>query len=123
MKKLKKIFYVIITIFIIVLSLSTIVLADDIGKLVQNVEYTEEFKEWLKLSDEEKQKTIMPRQYEIKNINIQNKNPFREMSILKANGSSKYSLKDIISNNLIIRNQKTQIHVGHLRHYHHLKQI
>lgn len=106
MKKLKKIFYVIITIFIIVLSLSTIVLADDIGKLVQNVEYTEEFKEWLKLSDEEKQKTIMPRQYEIKNINIQSKNPFREMSILKANGSSKYSLKDIIPNNLIIRNQK-----------------
>ena len=56
MKKLKKIFYVIITIFIIVLSLSTIVLADDIGKLVQNVEYTEEFKEWLKLSDEENRK-------------------------------------------------------------------
>lgn len=106
MKKLKKIFYITIIIFIIVLSLSTIVLADDNGKLVQNVEYTEEFKEWLKLSNEEKQKIIMPRQYEIKNINIQSKNPFREMSILKANGSSKYSLKDIIPNNLIIRNQK-----------------
>ncbi|MEI3357339.1 MAG: hypothetical protein V8R81_10330 [Clostridia bacterium] len=51
------------------------VFAANIANEIQKEEYTEDFKKWLELSDEEKQKTIMPRMYEVENTNIISKNP------------------------------------------------
>ena len=66
-------------VFLLILMLNLLanhkVFAANIANEIQKEEYTEDFKKWLELSDEEKQKTIMPRKYEVENTNIISKNP------------------------------------------------
>lgn len=105
MKKLKRIFLT-ITLLIFVSTLFTNqkvfgINAGDIGR----VEYSEEFQEWLKLSDEEKEKVIMPRPYNIKFSRTVSKNPLYSAMKLKASLDTRYSLKDIIPTNLTIKDQ------------------
>ena len=76
-------------------------------------EYSEEYEQWLQLSDEEKENTIEPRKYDIitqkdnttylKELN----NVFRMQQLLRANVSVDYNLRDIIPENVVIRNQMT----------------
>ena len=107
MKKLKNTVKII---FLLILMLNLLanhkVFAANIANEIQKEEYTEDFKKWLELSDEEKQKTIMPRMYEVKNTNIISKNPLYLARMLKASANSRYSLKDIIPANVIIKNQQ-----------------
>ena len=55
--KLSKIL-LILTIFIVTLSFQRVYANDDLEKMIQKVEYSEEYKKWLELSDEEKSKRI-----------------------------------------------------------------
>lgn len=65
-------------------------------------EYTEEYKKWVELPDEEKAKYTMPRMFEVpKTENNIEKNFY----LLKSNTASKFSLKDIIPSNVTIKNQ------------------
>lgn len=99
MNKLKKI--LIVFIFTMVL-LSTSVFA----KIeVKPIEYTERYKEYLELSDEEKQKLIEPRSFYATNNTIANKNLFRIARNVKATLESNYSLKNYIPENIIVKNQ------------------
>ena len=76
-------------------------------------EYSEEYEQWLQLSDEEKENTIEPRKYDIitqkdnttylRELN----NVFRMQQLLRANVSVDYNLRDIIPENVVIRNQMT----------------
>jgi len=108
MRKLKKAITVIITglILLLILLANQNVFASSSESLFQKVEYSEDFKKWLALSEEEKKNTIMPRMYEIGNTNIVSKNPLYVARMLKASINSRYSLKDVISPNLVIRNQQ-----------------
>lgn len=107
MKKLKNAVKIV---FLLILMLNLLanhkVFAANIANEIQKEEYTEDFKKWLELSDEEKQKTIMPRMYEVENTNIISKNPLYLARMLKASANSRYSLKDIIPANVIIKNQQ-----------------
>ena len=74
-------------------------------------EYSEQYEQWLQLSDEEKANTIEPRKYDIvmqkdnatylKELN----NVFRVQQLLRATISANYNLKDVIPENVTIKNQ------------------
>ena len=107
MKKQKKIFTIIIfSVFMLILFASQEVFASNIANSLSRMQYSEEFKEWLKLSDEEKEKVIMPRMYNVKSSTTEYKNPLFLTRMLGSSVNSRYSLKDVIPTNLAIRNQQ-----------------
>lgn len=107
--KLKRICIVIL----IVLAIFSIQVhaATDLGSLLTKTEYSDEYKAWLELSDEEKKEVMQPKKYKqtIKKNDIQNvkrmNNLVRTMGFLKASTDSKYNLKDVIPENVVVRNQ------------------
>lgn len=107
MKKLKKAISITILVFLILIILSNQkVFAINNVNILEREEYTEDFKKWLELSEEEKQNVIMPNPYKIENTNIISKNPLYIAKMLKASMSSRYSLKDVIPANVVIKNQQ-----------------
>lgn len=105
MNKIKKLF-IITLLFMLILLANQQVFASNIANSLTKTEYSEDFKTWLELSDEEKQKVLMPRMYDIPNTKVEYKNPFFQSRMLRSSLSSKYSLKDVIANNIIVRNQQ-----------------
>jgi len=70
MKKTIRNLMIIFLLFIMFLLLSKDVFANNIANSLSEKEYSNEFKEWLNLSDEEKQKVMMPRIYDIESSEI-----------------------------------------------------
>lgn len=105
MKKQKK-SLIILLLVLILISISSQKIYASNTNLFQKKEYSEEFKKWIELSDEEKENSIIPRMYEIENTESVSKNPLNIARMLKASNSTRYSLKDIISANLVIKNQQ-----------------
>lgn len=105
MKKLKKNLTIkILFIFIIILLLGSKSFAsNDIANSLHPVNYTDDFKKWLELSEEEKKNTMQPRLYDITTSTSRVQNPF--FRALRAYTDSNYSLKNTIPTNLTIRNQ------------------
>lgn len=92
--------------FSIILNNQKIFATNTANLFQKSEEYTDEYKEWLELSDEEREKVMMPRIYEVKYEENTNQNPIYLAKMLRASAVQKYSLKDIIPANLIIKNQK-----------------
>lgn len=106
MSKLKKTL-AITTLLVILLNLVTnVVYAVDAESLFKQVEYSEDYKKWLELSDEEKEKVMQPRMYDVITSNTESNNLIYRARLVGANASSRFSLKDVIPTNLTIRNQK-----------------
>ena len=105
-----KLFSLIVAIFMI-FSFSFVYANNELESQISKTDYSEEYKEWQKLSDEEKENSIMPRKYDIiksqdnatylKNL----KNIFRMQMLLKGPLMDSYNLKDVIPENTTIRNQ------------------
>ena len=74
MKKQKK-SLIIILLVLILISISSQKIYASNTNLFQKTEYSEEFKKWIELSDEEKENSIIPRMYEIENTESVSKNP------------------------------------------------
>lgn len=105
MKKLMKIAS--ITAIFTILTFSYSVYASSTGNSIQKQEYSEEFQKWLKLTDEEKEKVIMPRAYDVEVSQTRSTNPLYKARLLRSSINLKYNLKDVIPRNLSIRNQKS----------------
>ncbi len=102
MKRTKTIFAIII--FVTILLIQFNVDAKGIADLIHPTEYTEEFKNYLNLNEEEKEKiSLVPRPYEI--IKTANRNPFKLARILGATAETSYTLQTIIPDNLIVKDQ------------------
>ncbi|MBR3152161.1 MAG: InlB B-repeat-containing protein, partial [Clostridia bacterium] len=88
--------FIIISIFIIMIcfisSKSVIYAKDSESPKLTQREYSEEYKKWLELSDEEKEKTIMPSPYEIQYNNSLTKKVYN--AVKASTLESYYSLKD-----------------------------
>ncbi len=104
----------IITIFIItvtLLSFRQIYAKSTLEEKFTFSEYSEEFKKWLALSEEEKSKVIQPNMFNIKKKtnNIQYlksiNNILKTAQLLEGTALNKYNLKDDIEDNIKIRNQ------------------
>lgn len=106
MKKIIRNITIILLLFMLILLASQEVFASNIANSLSKMEYSEEFKEWLKLSDEEKEKVIMPRMYNIKSSTTEYKNPLFLTRMLGSSVNSRFTLKDVIPTNLVIRNQQ-----------------
>lgn len=109
MKKMKKIMKnvtIILLLFLLILLASQEVFASNVANSLTKMEYSEDFKKWLELPDEEKKNVMIPRMYEVPYTRIEYNNPLYITRMLRANVNSKYSLKDIIPDNLSIRNQQ-----------------
>ena len=105
MKKQKKLIVQILIFLTIVLS-GYNVFATDIINHFGELKYSEEFKKYSELSDEEKEKVIMPKMYEVQKSKRVVTNPLKLAKLLGATLETKYSLKDVIPANVVVRNQK-----------------
>lgn len=106
MSKLKKqLFIITILVLNLILLINSNVFAVNTAELLERIEYSEKFKEWIKLPKEEREKVIMPLPYEPKRISGIYQNPLYTATIVKASLDERYSLKDVIPENLIIKNQ------------------
>lgn len=105
MKKIRKIVITLLLLLTFILVSSQSIIASNTG-LFQKDEYTEEFKEWIQLSEEERKNVIMPRMYTIESQQTVSKNPLYMARMLKASFDSKYSLKNVIPANMVIKNQE-----------------
>ena len=105
MKKTKTIFVIII--FTMILLIQFKVDAKSIADLIRPIEYTEEFKQYLNLSDEEKENvSIIPRPYVIMKTENRFKNPFKLARIVGSTAETSYTLQTIIPENLVIKDQR-----------------
>lgn len=109
MKKENKNIKKIITFMIIVFILSATNIVYGITSKVE--EYTPEYKNWLNLSDEEKEKTVMPAMYKVTNASTTSdylkdmNNLSKFITLVGSSLESRYSLKDVIPENTTIKNQ------------------
>lgn len=111
MKKIILRMIYIFSIIIFIISCGNVYASSNLQSIVSKTEYSEEYKEWLKLSDEDKTKTLEPRKYNIiteqtngkylKSIN----NVFKVQQLLRATIPSSYDLKTIIPENVKVKNQ------------------
>lgn len=104
MKKQKKILAQLL-IFLTIILTSSKVFATDLANYLGKIQFSENYSKYLDLSDEEKENVIVPRMYDIPKTTKQTTNPLKMSKILRSTLSSKYSLKDIISENMVIKNQ------------------
>ena len=105
MKKLRKKLIITFLLILLIFLTNKGVLASNIADSLEKVEYSEDFKNWLELSEEEKKKVLMPRMYDVLDTEVKYKNPLYLTRMLRSNLDTKFSLKDIIANNIVIRDQ------------------
>ena len=105
-KRKKQLLIIFMLVFMLFVSSGKMVYAQNMADLIERVEYSEDFKNWLELSEEEKEKVQMPRMYNVESFTNKSTSPLYIAKMLKAGINSKYSLKDVIPSNLSIRNQK-----------------
>ena len=109
MKKQKKLIKIRIFALIVFLALFICnnVFAINVSEKIIGLDYSKEYLEWLKLDDETKKNSIMPRIYNVysnPDKNIQN--PIKSAIAVQATTENKFNLKDYIKNNLVIKAQK-----------------
>lgn len=105
MKRLKKIFEIVI-ITVIMCSMTNIAFATDFSEYLSDEEqYTDEFLEWQDLSDEEKAIRIQPRTYIVPKTKAESTNPINIVENLSAKYESKYDLRNVIPENMVVKNQ------------------
>ena len=103
---------IIMLILIITISSLKAVKAESIQPNLSGVEYSDEYKKWLELSDEERKNKVMPKMYDVltktdsktylKNMD----NLFRAQVLMRASAvDSRFDLRDEIRGNVKIRNQ------------------
>jgi len=73
---------------------------------ISQVEYTEEYKKWLELPEDERNKIIAPKMFDLDVEYTGNRILTKIKTLMNSLSDSKYDLRDKISNNLKIRNQK-----------------
>ena len=106
MKNVKKILIITVLFMVVTIFIGHVVFAEELQDcLVDKIEDTEEFKKWEALPDEEKEKVIQPANFVVPKTKIETKNPINIVDALSALYEKKYDLRDIISNNLVVKNQ------------------
>lgn len=93
------------------LSLNKVFANTNIKNTIKEAEYSDAYKHWLSLSEEERQNTLEPLKYDIvpyesnkeylKSMN----NVFKANTLLKNSLDTRFSLKDIIPENIIVKDQ------------------
>lgn len=104
MKQIKKIGIIAILFMLLFLSRQEI-LANSLTQNLIRREYTKEYKEYLQLTEEERQKVLPPRMFEVEESTKEIKNPLRLARSVGNALTPKFSLKDVIGENVVAKNQ------------------
>ena len=104
MKKKKHIIFVIILFFVMMITTKKVFASDFINK-IKIPEYTEDYKKWLQLSEEEKENVLEPRMYEIPRTSVKYKNPLKFTRMLGVSYEPNFSLRSYIPKNVVVRDQ------------------
>ena len=101
----------ILIIITIIFSFGMVYANDNSGVKVTESEYSEAYKKWLNLDEEERKTTVQPRKYDV-TTNTDNSsylknmdNVFKAQKLVRASIPTKYDLRDVIPENVTIRNQ------------------
>lgn len=95
-----------IIIFFSVILFSCQVFATSIVDYIEEMKFSDDYLEYLSLSDEEKEGVMVPMMYEIPKNKALVTNPLKWAKMLKSSLASKYSLKTVIPENLVIKDQQ-----------------
>ena len=110
MRKFNKCIILIILIIEVIIMTNYYVFADNSENeefdFIQRVEYSDEFSKWIELSESEKLETIQPKIYDELNTPMIITNPHYQVNLIGSSLNSKFSLKDVINDNVAIRNQR-----------------
>lgn len=104
-KNLRKILILMI-IFLLTLFVSNTVFASDFTKYIGEIEYSQEYLDWLELDDDIKKDSLMPRMYNVYKYTQTPTNPLKAARLLGGTLENKFSLQQYIKDNLVIKNQK-----------------
>ena len=109
MKKLKKAIIFIILVIALIFVTNQYVYAEkkseNVNDFISKVNFSEDFENWVKLSKDNETNIIQPKIYDELNTPFTPKNPLYKVNFVGASLNSRYSLKDVIPNNVAIRNQ------------------
>ena len=105
-KQKKSVITLIFTLTILLIFLSTNkVWAFNTKNIVTDMEYSQEYLDWLELDEDIRANSIMPRMYNIYSSDREFTNPVKLARLLGSTTQTKFNLKDYISNNMVIKNQ------------------
>lgn len=107
MKQIKKIVLIIVLLLLVPFLIRTETLANSLTDNLSRKEYTEEYKEYLQLTEEEQERVLPPRMFEIeqeKTTRIM-RNPLRLARSVGNGLIPKFSLQDVIGENVVVKNQ------------------
>ena len=105
MNKLQKKIGSIIILFLLIISIEPKTFAKNSNGEIGEIDYSSQYLEWLKLDKETKEKYLMPRIYNVYANDETIYNPIKNVKLLSSTITSKFNLKDYISNNMVIKNQ------------------
>ncbi len=110
MSTLLKIYIIFLIAVIYTFNYSSLAAKGGMEATAGSVEYSEEYKKYLNLTDEEKEKVLMPSQYDVTKEVVASGNPVYISNLMGSvlgadSSSSKYDLRDVISQNLVVRDQ------------------
>ena len=109
MKKLRKAIIFIILVIALIFVINQYVYAErkseDVNDFISKVNFSKDFENWVKLSKDNETNIIQPKIYDELNTPFTPKNPLYKVNFVGASLNSRYSLKDVIPNNVAIRNQ------------------
>ena len=108
MKKYKIRFLTMLILVVLVVQSATPVFAFSFGKPKLNLElgeYSQAYQEWLELPEEEKEKVMQPSIIDIKPVKVNSSNPLASVGASLSTSERRFSLKDIIPENTVVRNQ------------------
>ena len=101
-KQKKSVITLIFTLTILLIFLSTNkVWAFNSKNIVTDMEYSQEYLDWLAQDEETKENSIMPRMYNIYSSDIEYGNPVKLARLLGSTVQTKFNLKDYISNSTL----------------------
>ena len=105
MKKIRKVIIFFIIFLTIMLLTNKKVYAYKLTDIIEPIEYTEEFKKYLKLSNKERSKVLQPRTFEVKKTKKKSK-LLKSSKIVGSSLENKFTLQDVIPDNVVVRNQE-----------------
>ena len=108
MKNMRKFIITTIIAILSLILLNNSSYAYNYSEVLENAELSEKFKNYLTLSESEKKKVIMPQVYNIPAKNTSTQNPIALTYRVGSTLSSSYDLRDVIPENVVIRDQKNQ---------------
>lgn len=107
MIKQKKIYGIVLIITLMLLVFPIKIYASSMIDKIKPVEYTEEYKQYLQLPEEQRKNRIEPNMYDLPKTSYKYKNPLRHLRLVGSSVEPSFTLQNTIPTNMVVKNQGT----------------